>query len=165
MAPTSVERQDVTPGELHQAVAPLSFLLGTWKGTGRGEYPTIESFTYFEEIRFDHIGKPFLTYQQRTRSPEGLPLHTEFGYIRPVDGGVELILAQPTGVTEIHTGTLDGGSLVFVTFDVGLSPTAKEVRSVRRSIAVDGDTLSYRLDMAAVGQDEQFHLEASLSRQ
>lgn len=155
----------MTPPDLHEALAPLTFLIGTWKGTGRGEYPTIESFTYAEEITFGHIGKPFLTYQQRTRSPEGLPLHTEFGYVRPVAGGVELILAQPTGVTEIHIGTADGHSLVFTTYDVGLSPTAKEVRSVRRAITVEDDALTYRLDMAAVGQEEQFHLEATLLRQ
>lgn len=150
------------PAEL----APLLFLVGTWRGQGRGDYPTIEAFTYTEEVTFGTIpGKPFLTYQQRTKGTDGGPLHTEAGYIRPVGGGsAELILAQPTGVTEIHQGTLDGTSLEFTAFNVGNSPTAKEVRSVRRALHVDGDVLSYQLDMAAVGQDLQFHLEAKLHR-
>ncbi len=79
-------------------------------------------------------------------------------------GSAELILAQPTGVTEIHVGTISGTSIEFTTLTVGNSPTAKEVRSVRRALRVEGDVLSYELDMAAVGQDLQFHLEATLHR-
>src|ERR1700685_3802311 len=50
----------------HPAIAPLSFLLGRWKGTGKGDYPTIEPFNYFQEVAFSHIGKPYLIYTSRT---------------------------------------------------------------------------------------------------
>lgn len=152
--------------ELHPDLAPIAFLTGTWRGEGRGDYPTIEAFTYREEVTFATIpGKPFLTYHQRTRGVGGAPLHTECGYVRPVGTtGAELIIAQPTGVTEIHTGVVDGMSIVFTTAVVGVSPTAKDVRSVRRALSVVGDTLAYVLDMAAVGQDLQFHLAAQLQR-
>jgi hypothetical protein len=151
---------------VHEHLAPLAFLLGTWRGGGRGDYPTIEGFQYTEEITFGHVGKPFLTYLQKTWNTEGDPLHTEFGYVRPAgEGGVELVLAQPTGVTETHSGVLMGRHIELATVAVGLTPTAKEVTSVRRVLDVDGEVLRYRLDMAAVGREEQFHLEAELHKQ
>jgi hypothetical protein len=151
--------------DLHPAAVSLGFLLGTWRGAGRGDYPTIAPFEYTEEVTFGHAGKPFLTYQQRTWDTDGSPLHTEAGYVRPVDAGnCELVIAQPTGVTEIHDGRVDGQQLRFVTTGVGLTATAKDVRSVARTIVVADDTLTYRLDMAAVGQGLTFHLEAELQR-
>lgn len=47
-----------TPSEaaaLHPAIAPLSYLLGTWRGQGEGGYPTIASFSYGEELNFSPI--------------------------------------------------------------------------------------------------------------
>ncbi len=151
--------------ELAPPLEPLAFLLGTWRGRGRGDYPTIESFEYDEEITFSHVGKPFLVYHQRTWDLDGRPLHTEMGYVRPVGtDGAEFVIAQPTGITEIHAGPLDGQTPRLATQSVGVSPTAKEVRAVARTISVDGDTMTYRLDMEAVGQPLQFHLEAELRR-
>jgi hypothetical protein len=144
----------------------LSFLLGTWRGGGRGEYPTIDDFTYSEEVVFGSIpGKPFVTYLQRTKGADGGPLHTESGYVRsPAEGIAEFVVAQPTGITEVLSGTLADQHLDLASTIVGVAPTAVEVNAVQRRIWVDGDRLRYTLDMAAVGQEMSIHLEATLER-
>lgn len=156
--------------DLHPALMPLAPLLGTWSGHGSGDYPTIEPFDYVEEVVFGHVGKPFLTYSQRTRSPEGAPLHAEAGYLRvPADGRVELVLAHPSGITEIDEGTFSVavGALVIqvASTSIGRTTSAKEVVGLERSITLASDELHYTVRMGAVGQPMQHHLTATLFRQ
>ncbi|KAG7590699.1 Calycin [Arabidopsis suecica] len=89
---------------VHPFVAPLSYLLGTWRGQGEGEYPTISSFRYGEELRFSHSGKPVIAYTQKTWKLEsGAPMHAESGYFRPKpDGSIEVVIAQSTGLVEVQ---------------------------------------------------------------
>lgn len=159
------------PPELHPDLAALAPLLGTWTGQGAGKYPTIPSFDYLEEVTFAHVGKPFLAYAQKTKAvADGKPLHAETGYLRvPQPGHVELVLAHPSGITEIEVGTYSvTGDLIemqMTTTAVGLTPTAKEVTGLGRSFRIDGDELSYTVQMGAVGQPLQDHLAAVLHRQ
>lgn len=162
--------------DLHPDLQALAPLLGAWAGAGTGKYPTIQPFEYLEEVVFSHVGKPFLAYTQKTRSPaDGKPLHAETGYLRvPRAGHVELILAHPSGITEIEVGTYSvagraasGGDILELelsTASIGLAPTAKEVTVLDRSVRVDGDELSYSVRMGAVGQPLQDHLAAVLHR-
>ncbi|MBH0775346.1 peroxynitrite isomerase [Nocardia bovistercoris] len=160
-------QQPVAP---HPDVAPLAPLLGAWRGAGHGEYPTIESFDYLEEIRFGHLGRPFLTYKQRTRAADGgRPMHAETGYLRcPRPRRLELILAHPTGITEICEGELtvtdDELRMEFDSTDIGRSGTAKLVTALSRSFSLVGDTIDYTLRMAAVGEPLTHHLAATLHR-
>jgi hypothetical protein len=93
--------------DLHPNLEELAPLLGTWAGRGAGEYPTIQPFEYFEEVVFTHVGKPFLVYGQKTKAvADGKPLHAETGFLRvPQPGNVELVLAHPSGITEIEVGS------------------------------------------------------------
>jgi hypothetical protein len=159
------------PPVLHPDLEALTPLLGSWAGKGAGKYPTIQPFEYLEEVVFSHVGKPFLAYAQKTRTiVDGKPMHAETGYLRvPQPGHVELVLAHPTGITEIQVGTyaVTGGviELDLSTSAIGLTPTAKEVTALGRSFRIGGDVLSYSVQMAAVGQPLQDHLAAVLHRQ
>jgi len=161
-----------SPPPLHPDIAPLAIFLGTWQGSGRGEYPTIEPFGYLEEVRFAHVGKPFLTYSQRTRDADDPSVlrHAETGFWRMAQADrVELVLAHPTGVVEVEEGELtigrDGVCVIdLVSAHVVGTSSAKEVLTLSRHVAIDGDTLQYQLSMGAVGQPHQHHLEATLHR-
>lgn len=157
--------------ELHPLCQPLAPLLGTWRGAGAGEYPTIEDFGYTEELVFGHVGKPFLAMTQRSRDGStGEPLHSEAGYLRALpDGVVELTLAQPLGAVEVDVGSVvptdSGLVLELESAHVGLTPTAKSVTAVRRRLTVVGSTLVSELWMAAVGELSLVrHLRSELSR-
>lgn len=159
------------PIDLHPDLTALAPLLGTWSGQGAGKYPTIPPFDYLEEVVFAHVGKPFLGYGQKTKAvADGKPLHAETGYLRvPQPGHIEMVLAHPSGITEIEVGTYSvSGDLIEMqmsTTSVGLTPSAKEVTALGRSFRIDGDELSYTVQMGAVGQPLQDHLSAVLRRQ
>ena len=157
--------------EMHIACEPLRLLLGTWRGEGHGDYPTIEAFGYLEEVTFGHVGKPFLAYSQKTRHKDtGEPLHAETGYWRPVASDtLEVVLAHPTGIAETTEGSFalnaDELKIKLSTSHIGITATAQEVTQVVRTITATPQTITYTLDMAAVGHPLQRHLEATLSKE
>jgi nitrobindin-like protein len=151
--------------QLHPDVESIAFLLGTWKGEGKGEYPTIQPFEYGEEVRFWNVpGKPFLLYTQRTWTlHDDQPRHSEMGYWRPSAGGrLEIVLAHPTGIVEIQEGTVQGERIQVGSTLVGLTSTAKEVTRLERTFELRDGVLAYEVRMAAVGQPLQGHLRAEL---
>jgi hypothetical protein len=174
--------------DLHPDLGPLRFLLGTWEGAGVVGYPTIESVQFGQELSFSHNGKPYLIYASRTwlldeQGTPGRPLAMETGFWRPQPGGmVEVLLAHPTGITEIYLGEVTGTKIEMATDVVARTSSAKEVTAGHRlyglvqpdpadtldlpdlAAAFDTADLAYAFDMAAVGQSLQPHLSARLSR-
>ncbi len=157
--------------ELHPLCEPLAILLGTWQGAGVGHYPTIEDFFYVEELTFGHVGKPFVSMTQRSRNRvTDEPLHSETGYVRALgDGAAELSVAQPSGIVEVHAGSMassdEGLVLTFDSTQVALTPSAKSVTAVRRRLTVTGSSMVSELWMAAVGHaDLVHHLRGELTR-
>jgi hypothetical protein len=149
-------------------VEPLRFLLGTWRGEGSGGYPTVEPFVYGERIVFDHVGDEFLTYEMESWSldEDRSPLHLERGFLRPGagPGAVELTLAHPLGLTEISEGRLEGTSLELSATTVGRTPTGSAVVGLVRRYRVNGDVMSYGIDMAMEATPLTRHLDGELQR-
>lgn len=156
------------PANLHPELEPLGFLLGTWRGEGLGEYPTIDTFRYGEELSFDHVGDTYLAYTQRSwLLADGSPLHLERGFLRPGAGdALELTLAHPLGLTEVGEGRLDGTAfeLATVAGGVGRTTTGMAVTGLVRRYRVDGPTLVYEIDMATEAIPMTRHLAAVLRR-
>lgn len=152
---------------LHPDLESLSFLIGVWRGEGQGGYPTISPFGYRETVTFAHVGKPFLSYSQRTVSTDdGRPLHGEAGYLRsPRPGWVEFVVAHPTGVVEIEEGPFSGSSLRLRSRLVAGTGSAKDVTAIERDFEFEPGVIRYSLRMAAVGQPVIPHLQARLELQ
>ena len=156
--------------EPHPDLAPLRFLLGRWEGVGVGGYETIESFQFGQEILFSHNGKPYLIYTSRSWALDATgmpsrPLAMESGFWRPQPGNkVEVMLAHPTGITEIYLGEVAGTKIEMTTDLVARTESAKEVRAGHRLYGMAGADLAWAYDMAAVGKPMQPHLSAQLKR-
>jgi THAP4-like, heme-binding beta-barrel domain len=157
---------DMAP-DLHPDVEPLRSLLGAWRGEGKGEYPTMDPFDYGERIIFEHVGDAFLAYAQWSwLAGDGTPLHFERGFLRPgnAEGGVELMLAHPLGLTEVSEGVLRGGSMRLASRSIGRTSTGMALVGLERRYRIDGDELTYEIDMATETTPMVRHLTGRLGR-
>lgn len=158
------------PADLHPDCAPIAWLLGTFRGNGHVDYPTIEKHSFGQELIFTHDGRPFFHYMSRAwiTDDEGNEIRKgaiETGFIRPqADDKVEFVLAHNTGFVEVWYGEVDGAKLELTTDAVVRTQTAKEYTAGHRLYGlVEGDLL-WAYDMAAMGQPLQSHTWARLKR-
>ncbi|KAF9103672.1 THAP domain-containing protein 4 [Mortierella sp. GBA35] len=162
---------------------PLEFLIGTWSGQGKGFYPTIPTFQFFEEVTFtkDPAGRPVVAYSQKTRKAvpgkddnsilPGPPLHAEAGFIRLPNWSAErceLILSQPTGVASIEVGAIKGTTVSWETTSIIRSPSAKPPQTTHFTrewvIDVEQKTFSYEFSMATENTPLTRHLEVHMQK-
>lgn len=161
-------------------LVPLTWLIGSWVGVGVGGYPGIAEFRFAQEITFSNDGRPVLGYVSRSwlLDDDGArvrPLASESGFWRALPGNrVEVLLAHPTGYSEVWLGEVSVSEIVDVqitrakielsTDVVARTESAKEYSAgVRIYGLVDGDLL-WAFDMAAMGHPLQSHLSARLVR-
>jgi len=164
--------------EVPVPLRPLSWLIGTWVGVGAGHYPTIEGFDFAQEATFATDGRPFLSYHSRTwlLDDDGnrvRPLGTESGFWRPrPDNGIELVLAHPTGYSEVWVGTqeitgivdarITGARAVLRTDVVARTESAKDYSAGERMYGLVDENLLWTFDMAAMGEPMTNHLAIKL---
>ena len=158
------------PTDLHPDCVPLAWLVGNWHGNGHGDYPTIERFSFGQEIGVAHDGRPFLHFFSRTwlvdaNGKGSRPAALETGFFRARPGGeVEVMLAHQSGFVEIWYGRVHGTKLELSTDVVARTHSAKEYTGGHRLYGlVEGDLL-WAFDMAAVGQPLQSHTWGRLQR-
>lgn len=171
------------PTDLHPALMPVAWLLGTWHGNGKGEYPTIEAYSFEQEIVFAHDGRSFLHYFSRAwvtdeNGERTGPGALETGFLRlgaaqssqddsetatPAPQ-VEMVLAHPTGYADVWYGAVDGPRLTLATDVVARTSTAADYTAGQRMYGlVEGD-LMYACDLAALDQPMQSHTWGRLAR-
>jgi hypothetical protein len=151
---------------LHPDLEPLAFLIGTWRGTGQGEWPRGEPFDYGEEMTFEHVGDAFIMYSQRSwMLADDAPLHFERGFLRPAGPGrVELVLAHPLGCVEVAEGTVADDVIDVASTTVAVTSTGSPVTELHRHVRVHEGRLSYELQMAMKDVAVMRHLSAELTR-
>ncbi|KRF20986.1 fatty acid-binding protein [Nocardioides sp. Soil797] len=159
------------PDNLHPDCAPIAWMLGTWRGNGHGDYPTIEKFEFGQELIFTHDGRPFFHYMARAWivDDEGNKLRDgaiETGFVRcKPEGKVEVVLTHNTGFAEVWYGTAGEARMEIATDAIVRTESAKEYTAGKRLYGnVEGDLL-YAFDMAAMGEPLQPHIWARLQRQ
>jgi hypothetical protein len=160
----------MSQASLHPLCEPVAFLLGTWRGEGHGGYPGMTLFSYGEEMRVWHVGRPYLAFEQRTwqlddaRVP-GRLLHGESGYLRCLDHAqLELVVAMAPGHVEVSTGRVQGTRITLESTGVLDAPSAAKVSAVKRTWSLEGDLLRYDVEMSALDQPMSWHLSAELRR-
>lgn len=157
--------------------ATLDFLtafLGVWTGRGKGLFPTLEMFDYFETFRVQRDpGAPFFTYEQKTEliDIEGRPIrksHWEAGVLRPLDdGSLELACVQGSGRVEILRGMFlakdTPAETIALRFQSVLIGNDERVKSTSREWSLSDNHLKYVMKMATSRVEElSLHLEANL---
>jgi hypothetical protein len=160
------------PENLHPDCGPIAWMLGTWRGNGHGDYPTIEPYEFGQELVFQQDGRPFLHYFSRAwiLDAEGNKVREaaqETGFVRCLpEGKIEMVLSHNTGFVEVWHGELhpDQPRFEIVTDAIARTGTAKDYSAGKRLYGyVEGDLL-YAYDMAAMGQEIQPHTWAQLQR-
>jgi len=153
------------PENLHPDLMPLAWLVGAWRGKGRGEYSNVPGFQFAQEVNFNQDGRPFLNYFSRSwiidENNEIIrSAASEVGFWR-----IKENLAHNTGIAEGWVGIVKGAKIQ-LEMDQGYSaPSAKIVTAGSRLYGLVEGELFISYDMAAEGQTLKAHLWSTLQRQ
>jgi len=150
----------------------FDLLEGTWRGEGRGGYPTVTSFDYRETLVFTRRDEKTLAYEQRAQKrydgqTEYLESHWENGFISILENDdLQLVNIQIGGRSEILDGTIESLDAIFRVHFVSktLSNDPRMVSSAR-TFELEGDTLRYEMEMQTTKVNQSTpHLKIALQR-
>jgi hypothetical protein len=150
-----------------EILAPFSEWLGSWEGEGHGHWEAEQPFRYRERLAIEAVPtRAILRVTQRTTVfASGDLSHTEMGFLRLFpDQSVELVVADPTGYSEIHTGRLQGGVLDLVPHSLSRSPTSRPLHRIQRRLQLDHDSLHTTVAIAVGEETVAPHVESWLHR-
>lgn len=163
MAPASISE--------HSCLA-ISGLVGTWQGTGKGQYPTITEFDYEETLVFCCYEEcpSIIHFEQRTKvTTPNRPSHWETGFIRHLKNSTfEMVNSQNSGRVEVLEGKLvketNYITIIFHSTHYGNDP---RMLSSQRVFTIENNRLMYSLAMATRTTETSLmtpHLSATLIR-
>ncbi|KAK2587512.1 hypothetical protein KPH14_003209 [Odynerus spinipes] len=141
---------------MHDALKQIACLEGKWsmEKYGLGKFPTIQPFTYCEEITFTSIGQPMFNYLAQSWHPiTKKPLHREVGFMKVIPGTneVSLLLSHNFGLTTIEEGTVVDNIISLKS--TGIMRPSEGVKSLsvietRREFKINGNSLEHVFYMA-----------------
>lgn len=176
------------PSQLPVEVLPISWMIGAWRGHGKGGYPGTADFSFIQEVTVTTDGRPYLMYESRSWEMDedgriGRPMASESGYVRVVhadDAGkpagtvhdVEFIISHPTGYAEVWAGTttttgienarFTGAKMELRTHGVVSAASAKPYAGGERLYGLVNGNFLWRFDMEAMGHEPAAHVAAQL---
>ncbi len=155
------------------AVTPiLNQLEGRWAGSGRGQFPGVNSFTYRETLTFTRRDEKTLAYEQRAQKlydgqTGWLESHWENGFISVLENGeLQLVNIQIGGRNEILIGQVEFVEPVYrIHFTSKILNNDPRMLSSARRFELVGDTLRYEMEMQTTKVNQStLHLQITLQR-
>ncbi len=132
----------------------FTFLAGTWRGEGHGQFPTVNSFDYRETLIFTRRDEKTLAYEQRTQKRyDGqtayIESHWENGFLRILENGdLELVNTQSSGRGEVLIGQIETSDrLIRIHFVSRAFMNDPRMISSARTFELEGHTLHYEMEM------------------
>ena len=176
------------PTDIAADLAPLSWLIGVWEGTGVLDYTagdTRFSGEFTHRVSFSHDGGDHLNYSADawTIGADGgrVPLVAEVGFwrlerpavaaddvekLRNAEGGfdIQAQIVHSDGVGELYLGQIKGPRIDLATDAVVRTAGARDYAAATRMYGlVEGDLL-WAWDIAALAHDLRSHASARLKR-
>lgn len=143
----------------------IGFLAGVWRVAGAGEFPTMASFAYEEEIRFIDSGFRRSCTSSGPGHRMGELLHLETGIWRASPEGELAVSVALPRVTEISEGRIADGTISLVATSVRRAEGGAGLVAVERTYRCETDALRYRIAMATEEVGEvTHHLAGTLRR-
>lgn len=163
----SIEINSFRDVPIHEAVAPIIWLHGKWRAEdGLGTFPTINPFTYAEEIHFYSMGQPGLNYSSVSwNADKKMPMHLESGFLRikPNSNSLAFMVAHNFGLTTIEEGEVTDQCITLTCDKVQRMSFSKgaEVVKTKRTFTLKADGVleqNFYMETNSTPMTEHLHI-------